>query len=211
MSLNWVMQARNPVDAYVPLPHETTIYRAPPRTSFKLRPVGNQSTPASSVYPGNAQSIPRPVKLDASQGRLILTSQRLLYLPDSPTSAFQSFAAPLRNVYDSHITQPWFGPNLWSCVVVPVQDGGLPTGLPLEVTVTFKDGGAFEFQECFERIRERMQEGINHIDELPTYSAPSYCTPAGAAPVANPVNTTTTGRPSGAAVNDEPPPYDAVV
>ncbi|KAK9332891.1 hypothetical protein V1520DRAFT_333756 [Lipomyces starkeyi] len=210
MSLNWVMLARNPVDGYVPLPHEITVYRAPQRTSFKLRLVGNQSSSTSSMYPGNLPTTARPVKLDASQGRLILTSHRVIYLPDSPSSVLQSFAAPLRNVYDAHVTQPWFGPNMWSCVVVPVQDGGLPNGKPCDITITFKDGGAFEFHECFERIRERMQEGINHIDELPTYSAPSYVAPASTAPIAATINNTTTSVPAEAVVNDEPPPYDAL-
>ncbi|KAK9240741.1 hypothetical protein V1525DRAFT_394839 [Lipomyces kononenkoae] len=207
MSINWVMLSRNPVDGYVPLPNEVTIYRAPQRTSFKLRQVGQQSSSISSVYPGNITSTARPVKFDASHGRLILTSHRVIYLPDAPSSAFQSFAAPLRSVYDAHVTQPWFGPNMWSCVVVAVQDGGLPTETPFEVTITFKDGGAFEFHDSFERIRERMQEGVNHIDELPTYSAAGSTTTAAAAGIDT---NATPSAPPGAVANDEPPPYDAV-
>ncbi|KAK9370038.1 hypothetical protein V1509DRAFT_618356 [Lipomyces kononenkoae] len=205
MSINWVMLSRNPVDAYVPLPNEITIYRAPQRTSFKLRQVGNQSSSTSSVYPGNISSTALPVKYDASHGQLLLTSHRVIYLADSPSSVFQSFAAPLRNVHDAHVTQPWFGPNMWSSVVVAVQDGGLPTDTPLELTITFKDGGAFEFHDCFERIRERMQEGVNHIDELPTYTAGGSATStADTAPI-----DTTRSAPPGAVANDEPPPYEA--
>ncbi|KAK9478833.1 hypothetical protein V1514DRAFT_329891 [Lipomyces japonicus] len=188
MSINWVMLSRDPNEGYVSLPNETTLFRAPYRTSFKLRPVGNPSSsvPSSNTYPGHAAAagaagINRPIKLDSSQGSLILSSHRLIYLPDAtsslgPSPGFLSFAAPLGNVHDAHVTQPWFGPNQWSAVIVPVVDGGLTQNddsagrhHPFELLLTFKDGGAFEFQDKFERIRERQQEGLQHIDELPQY------------------------------------------
>ncbi|KAK9380385.1 uncharacterized protein V2V93DRAFT_370524 [Kockiozyma suomiensis] len=168
MSLNWVMLDGS---GFVPLPNELTIYKAPQRSSLRIRAVGKISGSESNIYPGNVPSTTRPPKLDASSGKLILTSHRVIYLPDSPESAlFRSFAAPLKNVRDAHLVQPWFGPNQWFAVVLPVADGGLPN-VPLELTITFKDGGAFEFDESFLRIRERMHEGVNHIDELPLYAS----------------------------------------
>ncbi|KAK7205952.1 hypothetical protein BZA70DRAFT_277512 [Myxozyma melibiosi] len=209
MSLNWVMLDRSG-SGFVPLPGETTIYSAPQRSSFRLRTVGKLAGSESSMFPGHAPTTDRPPKLDASSGRLILTSHRVLYLPDSPESArFRSFAAPLGNIRDAHLVQPWFGPNQWCSVVLPVPDGGLPN-VPLELTVTFKDGGAFEFDESFVRIRERMNDGINHIDDLPSY-APAYAaTPAAAAPAAAP--TPAPVHPTASDADDlPPPPYESAL
>jgi WW domain-binding protein 2 len=92
------------------------------------------------------------------------------------------------------VTAPLFGPNVWQAVVQPVVGGGLPTTQAyIELNLTFKDGGAYDFQTNFERIRERLREaveaatdigargsattgpvaGVNmdavHLDDLPTY------------------------------------------
>lgn len=69
--------------------------------------------------------------------------------------------------------------------------GGIPPSLPaVQVKVTFKEGGAFDFHNHFERIKERLQQAVEnsqassrgarnvdlstiHLDELPAYSGPS--------------------------------------
>ncbi len=100
-----------------------------------------------------------------------------------------------------------FGPNVWQAVVQPVPGGGIsPKHSHVEIKLTFKEGGAFDFHTNFERIKERLHQaveaarasgirgagpisGVNmdavHLDELPTYQdsgldalAPQPVTPA---------------------------------
>jgi hypothetical protein len=80
-------------------------------------------------------------------------------------------------------------------MVQPVPGGNIPPTIPaIELKLTFKEGGAFDFHSTFERIKERlshaveiaresgqltggegldMQQGVNmdsvHLDELPAY------------------------------------------
>lgn len=117
-----------------------------------------------------------------------------MYLPSSRTEEFQSFAAPLLKIHDSHVSAPFFGPNVWTAVVQPVPGGGIPPSIPaLELKATFKDGGAFDFHSNFERIKERLHYAVEqaqesgapgtdhpagidytnvHLDELPAYDGP---------------------------------------
>jgi WW domain-binding protein 2 len=93
------------------------------------------------------------------------------------------------------VSAPIFGPNVWQAIVQPVAGGGIPPNLThVEIKLTFKEGGAFDFHTNFERIKERFQQaveaagvsnvtggsfnqgpvaGVNmdavHLDELPTY------------------------------------------
>jgi WW domain-binding protein 2 len=113
------------------------------------------------------------------------------------TPEFQTFSCPLTNLHDSHISAPLFGPNVWQAVVQPVPGGGLPsTQAHIEIKLTFKDGGAYDFHTNFERIKERLHQAMEdagesnatggssgqgrgpmahvnmdavHLDELPTY------------------------------------------
>lgn len=120
-----------------------------------------------------------------------------MYIPSQPNERIQSFTAPLLNLHDSHVSAPFFGPNVWTVLVQPVSGGGIPASLQLvELKVTFKEGGAFDFHSHFERIKDRVQQavehardsgaataqssaarGINytnvHLDELPAYDGPN--------------------------------------
>lgn len=114
-----------------------------------------------------------------------------MYLPASKTNDFQSFSSPLLNVRDSHVSAPFFGPNVWIALVQPVPGGGISASLPaVQMKVTFKEGGAFDFHTNCERIRERLQQAVEntdegtrgqqtvdlsavHLEELPAYDAPS--------------------------------------
>ncbi|KAK9463357.1 uncharacterized protein V1516DRAFT_667554 [Lipomyces oligophaga] len=209
MSLNWVMLSETPSESrpYVPLPNEKPVFRAPARTSIKIKPVADLPS-SSSVYPGNMSSTTKKFQVSSSSGFFVLTTHRIIYLPSSPSSDFQSFSAPLPNVRDSHVVQPFFGPNQWCCIVLPVRDGGFPVHSPLDLTFTFKDGAAFEFHDAFVRIRERMQEGIDHIDDLPTYSSQ----PANPSQQYAPTSTTSSYAETmdQSAVDNVPPPYSVV-
>lgn len=95
-------------------------------------------------------------------GVLYLTNRRLIYIPDKPTDKLRSFAAPILNTHDSHVTAPFFGPNVWQALLQPVTGGGIPTpvGGVVELKLTFKDGGAYDFHTHFERVKERLQQAV---------------------------------------------------
>ena len=121
---------------------------------------------------------------------------QVVYLPVTPTQQFRSFSAALVNLHDSHVTVPWFGPNVWQAIVQPVPGGNIPPEhISIEIKFTFKEGGATDFHSNFERIKERFQQalesaqatgdtplrtggalgGVNmdsvHLEQLPTYEA----------------------------------------
>lgn len=68
--------------------------------------------------------------------------------------------------------------------------GGISASLPaVQIKVTFKEGGAFDFHTNFERIRERLEQAMEnmgegtrglravdlsavHLEELPAYEGP---------------------------------------
>lgn len=86
---------------------------------------------------------------------------KIVYLPTTPSASFQSFAAPILNLHDTHVTAPFFGPNVWSAIVQPVPGGNIPPEhAALEIKMTFKDGGAFDFHSTYERIKERLQQAV---------------------------------------------------
>lgn len=88
------------------------------------------------------------------------------------------------------MSAPFFGPNVWTALVQPVSGGGIPASLhAVQLKVTFKEGGAFDFHGNFERIKERLRDAVDnsheasrgfrdvnmasvHLDELPAYSGP---------------------------------------
>jgi hypothetical protein len=87
---------------------------------------------------------------------------QIIYLPITPTATFQSFAVPILNVADSRVTAPWFGANKWEAVIHPVTGGGIPPHhSELDCVMEFKDGGAFDFHNTFERLKERLRQTID--------------------------------------------------
>jgi hypothetical protein len=148
---SWVLLSPTTNPPYTPLPNERTLLIAPPRIGLSL------STP--SHYPAKQQ---QPFSLAHPLGTLYLTNQRIVYLPDKATDKLKSFAAPLVNLHDSHVTAPFFGPNVWTASLQPVQGGGIPTpsGGVVELKLTFKDGGAYDFHTKYEQVRERLQQAL---------------------------------------------------
>ncbi|CZT25104.1 uncharacterized protein RCC_10833 [Ramularia collo-cygni] len=152
MSVNWVLLSPTASKTpYTPLPSETTVLTSPPRISLSI------SIP--SHYPAKQQ---QPYSLTHPSGTVYLTNRRIIYLPDKPSATVQSFAAPILNLHDSHVTAPFFGPNAWIALLQPVQGGGIPTpsGGVVELKLTFKEGGAFDFHTAYERVRERLLQAV---------------------------------------------------
>ena len=148
---SWVMLAPTSSPPYTPLPNEQTLFTSSPRIGFSV------STPAH--FPGKQQ---QPYNLTSSSGVLYLTNRRIIFLPDKAAQNFQSFAAPILSLHDSHVAAPWFGPNVWTALLQPTQGGGIPTpsGGVVEIKMTFKEGGAFDFHTAYERVRERLQQAV---------------------------------------------------
>ncbi|PGH34497.1 hypothetical protein GX50_02680 [[Emmonsia] crescens] len=140
-------------EGFVRLPNERIMYTSPPRTSLLLQ--------SGNPRPGN-----EPLSIQSSTGCVYLTNQRVVYLPAHPTPQFQSFSAPLLNLQDTHVSAPFFGPNLWTSQVKPVAGGGIPASyVSLQLKLIFKDGGAFDFHSGFERIKERLQHALEQAQE----------------------------------------------
>ena len=85
----------------------------------------------------------------------------MVYLPTAPSKELQSFSAPLLNLHDTHVTVPWFGPNIWQATLQPVVGGNIPaTHSKIEVKLVFQEGGALDYHSNFERIKERLHQAI---------------------------------------------------
>ncbi|KAL3479107.1 ubiquinol-cytochrome c reductase complex 17 kd protein [Aspergillus californicus] len=174
---SWVMLDEK--KGFVHLPNERLLYTSPPRTSLALQP--------PSSYTGTES-----LSLQSSTGRVYLTNQRIVYVPGQKTTELESFSAPLLNLHDSHVSSPFFGPNTWNAIVQPVPGGGIsPSLFAVQLKLTFKDGGAYDFHNQFELIKERLQQAVEisgesgrgtgtgnlnmasvHLEDLPAYSNP---------------------------------------
>ncbi|KAL8949257.1 MAG: hypothetical protein Q9222_004613 [Ikaeria aurantiellina] len=133
---------------FVLLPRERVYFTSPSRTTLSLQ------TPNS--YPGK-----EPLSISCSGGIAYITNQRIVYLPTSPTPKLRSFSAPILNLQDTHVDTPFFGANSWTGILKPVSGGGIPAHHAyVKLSMTFKDGGAFDFATIYERIKETMSQAI---------------------------------------------------
>ena len=99
---------------------------------------------------------------------------QLVYLPTTPTEQLQSFSAPILNLQDTHVSAPFFGPNVWSGILLPVTGGGLPAQHAyVEIKMVFKDGGAFDYHSNYERVKETLTNAIETARESGQISGPS--------------------------------------
>lgn len=205
-------------EGFVRLPNERLIYTSPPRTTLALTP--------PSGYKG-----PEALSFQSSAGCIHLTNQRIIYLPSQAPDNFQSFSSPLLNVRDSHVSAPFFGPNVWTALIKPVAGGGISSSLPaVQIKVTFKEGGAFDFHTSFERIRERLEQVVEnsgesarglqgvdlagvHLEELPAYEGPgsnNTSQPAAPTQTSNPPANNQRASVIGPEPMEPPPGYEEV-
>jgi len=162
---------------FEPLPWERILFKSPARTTLSLQ--------SSNSFPGK-----QPFSVQSSGGVAYLTNQRIVYLPTTPTPQLQSFSAPILNLQDAHVSAPFFGPNVWIAVLQPVTGGGIPPQHAyIEMKMTFKDGGAFDFHTTFEEVKASLSHALEiaresghttgqtsnidlsnvHLDQLPAY------------------------------------------
>lgn len=141
---------------FIPLPNERLLRTTPPRIALSI------TTP--KAYPGNSS-----VSIASPSGVVYLTNQRIVYLPTNPTPDLESFSCPLLNLHDTHITAPFFGPNAWTALLQSVPNGGIPsTPSAIELKLTFKEGGAYDFHSDFEAMKERLQQAVENARDSGT-------------------------------------------
>ncbi|KAL8653272.1 MAG: hypothetical protein Q9210_002199 [Variospora velana] len=110
----------------------------------------------------------------------------IVYLPSAPTAQLQSFSAPILNLQDTRVDAPFFGANSWTGILKPVNGGNIPAHHAfVKLSMTFKDGGAFDFATIYERIKETAAQAVEvarengrsqgpdladvNLDQLPAY------------------------------------------
>ncbi|KAJ8064458.1 hypothetical protein OCU04_006796 [Sclerotinia nivalis] len=144
---SWVMTSNEA--GFVKLPNERILYASPPRTSLQI---STTTTPAGA----------EPYAAKSDSGIVYISNQRIVYLPSSPTPELQSFSSPILNLQDSYVRAPFFGANYWTALCKPVPGGGIPPHCPsVELKMTFREGGAFDFHSCLEQIKERLYQAYS--------------------------------------------------
>ncbi|ESZ99377.1 hypothetical protein SBOR_0247 [Sclerotinia borealis F-4128] len=144
---SWVMTSNEA--GFVKLPNERILYTSPPRTSLQI---STTTTPAGA----------EPYAARSESGVVYISNQRIVYLPSSPTPELQSFSSPILNLQDSFVRAPFFGANYWTALCKPVSGGGIPPDYPsVELKMTFREGGAFDFHSCLEQIKERLYQAYS--------------------------------------------------
>ncbi|KAL8777326.1 MAG: hypothetical protein Q9194_002621 [Teloschistes cf. exilis] len=119
----------------------------------------------------------------------------IVYLPATPTPQLQSFSAPILNLQDTRVDAPFFGANSWTGILKPVVGGGIPSHhVYVKLSMTFKDGGAFDFATIYERIKETVSQAVEmaresgrqqgpdlsdiNLEQLPAYEEVGNTVPA---------------------------------
>ncbi|TGO69098.1 hypothetical protein BOTNAR_0015g00100 [Botryotinia narcissicola] len=195
---SWVMTSNEA--GFVKLPNERILYTSPPRTALQI---------STTITPPGAE--PYSAKITN----------------DTPTPELQSFSSPILNLQDSYVRAPFFGANYWTALCKPVSGGGIPPDYPsVELKMTFREGGAFDFHSCLEQIKERLCQvysvarehggrGTSGVDlanmdleQLPAYEAATEVTDEApeVARDSGVANTTGSSRPKTFTAPAEPPP-----
>ncbi|KAL8691738.1 MAG: hypothetical protein Q9218_003109 [Villophora microphyllina] len=69
---------------------------------------------------------------------------------------------PILNLQDTRVDAPFFGANSWTGILKPVAEGGIPPHhIFVKLSMTFKDGGAFDFATTYERIKETISQAVD--------------------------------------------------
>lgn len=85
-----------------------------------------------------------------------------MYLPIASTPRFQSFSAPILNLDNTRVTAPFFGANVFAGELRPVPGGNIPPQHALvDLKMTFKEGGAFDFSTTYERLKDQMLQALS--------------------------------------------------
>lgn len=126
-----------------------------------------------------AKDAPLKININASEGPVYVTNQRLIYITalDASRGDIESFTIQfnqLPRLRFTHALKPaLFGANYWEFMFFSPPEGicdGFPKNEYFQGLITFKDGGMFDFGGA---LNEAINDAVNnpHIDdELPRYS-----------------------------------------
>jgi hypothetical protein len=122
--------------------------------------------------------------MESSQSlQTLLMLLQIVYLPSTTTPELQSFSSPILNLQDTYVRAPFFGANYWVALCKPVPGGGIPPSNPaVELRLTFREGGAFDFHSTFEQIKERLfqaytvarESGLRNVVDVDLEQLPAY-------------------------------------
>lgn len=117
------------------------------------------------------------VNISANDGYIYLTNKRFVYITNHQGD-IESFLIDLMMALPLHLSHqikaPWFGANYWEFMFYSTQNpkfasDGFPKNEHFTGTVSFSDGGLFEFVD---KLNHSLNDAVNnsHIDsELPRY------------------------------------------
>lgn len=107
-------------------------------------------------------------------GRLYLTTLRMCFVPDAPSSV--AVDLPFLGISDENFVQPIFGANRLEYTIAPVPGRGLPG--PARVSLKFRHGGCGTFLHFFFRIMETYKRSAAEQAARLSSSGPSILAPA---------------------------------
>ncbi|KAJ2778343.1 hypothetical protein H4R18_004648 [Coemansia javaensis] len=120
------------------------------------------------------------VAVRCGSGTAFVSNQRIVYLAATATDTssiqssaagtLNSFTAPHTALRDQRYTQPLFGANRFEALVLRTPGSGLAG--PVALTLSFKDGGGFDFATVARKMAERIRDtgaAPPCEEELPVY------------------------------------------
>ncbi|KAF3991060.1 hypothetical protein FT663_01818 [Candidozyma haemuli var. vulneris] len=138
-----------------------------------------RSTRQPLAINSQSKNVPLKIHINASEGKVFVTNQRLVYLTSTNTSRgdIESFCINFNQLpklkFTHALKSALFGANYWEFMFYSPSEGicdGFPREEYFQGSITFKDGGMFDFGAA---INEAINDVVNnpHIDdELPRYS-----------------------------------------
>jgi hypothetical protein len=105
------------------------------------------------------------------QGRIYLTTHRVIFNTKNPKDQLQSFSSPFISMNDVELEQPVFGAN-YIKGKIRAQDNGGFTG-ETKFKMIFKSGGCIDFAQALLRAAKMAQRNANGM------APPPYTPPGG--------------------------------
>ncbi|XP_063699526.1 WW domain-binding protein 2 [Culicoides brevitarsis] len=167
----------------------------------------------SMEFSGQGDSVFRGTK----NGRIYLTTHRIIFNAKDFRNDFKSFSAPFVSMNEVKLEQPTFGANYIKGIICAQQNGGF-TG-EVKFKLSFKSGGAIDFGQAMLRAASLAKNNAGGYApppyEPPTgnwYQAPppAYTPTAAYGWLPNNPAFTNGPDPNTVFMHDQPPPYPGV-
>lgn len=112
-----------------------------------------------------------PLFKGTKQGRIYLTTHRVIFNTKNPKDQLQSFSSPFVSMNDVELEQPVFGANYIKGKIRAQENGGF-TG-ETKFKMIFKSGGCIDFGQALLRAASMAQRNNNGM------APPPYTPPGG--------------------------------